>query len=297
MITVGKAVERKRKAAVPLVTVGIAAYKEPLIAKCLKAIMRERVKKEVIVVCPDDMTASIVRKFKGVKLIKEQRKEGKPAAVNKILRAAKGSIIVLTDADMYIDKGSLSELVKPFKDKKVSVVCARPVVTNQRGMFAFWGRMLYDIVHEQRLAGAEHLSTNLCAFRKGYVKNVPKETLVDDYIIGLECAKQGKFVYMPKAVVNVRFPSTISDFLTQRVRTFAGYLQVKDWYGSSERSLGGEVKQARSVFSYIKSPKHFFWVGLLAFYRLLAWFGAYWSYKVKRKSLKDIWKPAQSTKR
>lgn len=280
-----------------LVTIGIPAYKEPRIARCLKAILAEPIKKEVIVVCPDEMTAKIVRKFKGVRLIREKKKEGKPSAVNRILKAAKGDIIVLTDADLFISKGSLVELLKPFSDKHVSVVCGRPMVTNKRGMLGFWGSMLYDIVHHQRLAGAEHLTTNLCAFRKGCVREIPRDSLIDDYVIGLECAKKGKFVYASKARVNVKFPSTVNDFLKQRIRTFAGYMQVSDWYGKSERSFVQEASGAGSVFSYIKRPKHFFWTGSLVFYRLLAWFGAFWNYRVKHKDIKAIWIPAESTKR
>ncbi|MBD3312552.1 glycosyltransferase [archaeon] len=279
-----------------MITVGIAAFKEPKIARALKAVLREDVKKEVIVACPDKETAGIVKGFKGVKLIKEKRKEGKPSAVNKILRAAKGDIIVLTDADMHVKKGSLKKLIEPFKDKEVSVACGRPVVTNKTGMMAYWGRTLYDIVHKQRLAGAEHLTTNLCAFRSGCVNRIPKEALVDDYVIGLECSKKGGFVYVPQAVVKVKFPTSISDFLKQRARTFAGYMQVKDWYGSSERSFKGEVSQAGSVLRYIKNPKEFCWTGLLAFFRLVAWLKAYWDYRVRNKGLKDIWQPVETTK-
>ncbi len=297
MINVDRAVERKRKAAMPLISVGIAAYKEPLIKDCLKAILSENIKKEVIVVTPDKETAKIVKQFKSVRLIKEKRREGKPSAVNKILKKAKGEIIILTDADMTINKGSLKELIKPLKNKKVSVVCGRPLVINQKGMIGYWGKILYDIVHKQRLAGAKHLTTNLCALRKGCVKKIPRESLVDDYVIGLECLKKGKFVYAPKATINVRFPSNIGDFLKQRVRTFAGYMQIKAWYGSSERSLHQEAKGAINVFKYVHTPKQLLWIGLLAYYRLIAWIKAYWVYKIKKRKLKRIWIPAKSTKR
>lgn len=278
-----------------MITVGIPALKEPGISKCLKAILREPVKKEVIVVTPDEETARIARRFK-VKVIKESKREGKPAAVNKILKAAKGEFIVLTDADMHVKKGSLKFLLKPFSDKGVSVVCGHPEITNKRGMIGYWGKVLYDIVHHQRLTGASHLTTNLCAFRKGCVKQLPREALIDDYVIGLECLKKGRFVYAPKAIVYVKFPESISDFLKQRVRTFAGYMQVKDWYGGSERSLGQEARGARSVLSYVKKPKHLLYIGLLAFFRLTAWFKAFYNYRFKKKDLKNIWVSAESTK-
>ncbi len=273
-----------------MITVGIAAYKEPNIEKCLKALDKVD---EILVVTPDEETAKIASKY--AKVIKEKRREGKSAAMNKILKYAKGDIIVFTDADMYIKKGSIKELVKHFKDPNVSVVCGRPVVKG-KGMLGYWGKVLYDIAHKRRLAGEKHLTTNLCAIRKGCVKKIPKEALVDDYIIGLECMKKGKFVYEPKAIVYVKFPSTISDFLKQRIRTFAGYMQVKEWYGKSERSLGNEIKNVGSVFSYAKNLKEFFWIILLGFFRLIAWAGAIWNYKVMKRDIKKIWVPIKSTK-
>ncbi len=281
------------------VTIGIAAYKEPRIAKCLNAILNEKLRNlEIIVACPDEETASLVRKFKKAILIKESKKEGKPAAINKILKRAKGDIIVITDADMVIKKGSLKKLLSHFKDKSVGVVCGHPVVTNKRdNMLGFWGHLLYDIAHKRRLAGAKHVTMNLCAFRKGIVKKINREALVDDYIIGVENERKGyKFVYEPNAVVYVTFPTNTKDFLKQRIRTFAGYMQIKDWYGEGERSFAQEVKHGANVFSYPKNFKEWVWLGLLFVYRLVAWIKAYWVYKVKKKKLVEIWKPALSTK-
>jgi len=279
-------------------TIGVPAYKEPGITKCLESLLAERLpSSEVIVVCPDEETASLVRKFKKVKLIKESSKQGKPAAVNKILKAAKGEIVILTDAYMFINKGSLKMLVSHFNNKSIGVVCGHPVIIPARGMLGFWGYLLYDIVHKSRLAGSKHLTTNLCAFRRGLVRPIPLDSLVDDYVIGLEASRSHRFVYESRAIVNVKFPTTVSDFLKQRVRTFAGYMQVRDWYGSSERSLAGELAGSGSVLSYIKSLKQLVWVSVLAFYRLVAWLKAYWVYRVRKKSLKEVWVPADSTKK
>ncbi|HLE06744.1 MAG TPA: glycosyltransferase family 2 protein, partial [Candidatus Nanoarchaeia archaeon] len=193
--------------------------------------------------------------------------------------------------------GSLKRLISHFADKRVSVVCARPVNVNHAGMFGFFGDMLYDIVHKQRLSGAAHLSTNLCAFRNGAVKSIPLEALVDDYVIGVLAQKSGRFVYEPGAVVYAKFPSNASDFIKQRVRTFAGYMQVKEWFGDSSRSFASEAKGVSSVLFYIKSPKHLFWIVILVLLRVFAWAKAFITYRFLKKDLKTVWAPAESTKR
>lgn len=280
-----------------LVTVGIPAFREPLIGRCLKSILAERVKKEVIVITPDEATAVIARGFRGVKVVLEKSRRGKPAAVNEIISRARGDVIVLTDADMFVKKGSLSKLVSHFADKRVSVTCARPFNVNHVGMFGFFGDMLYDIIHKKRLSGFNHLSTNLCAFRRGVVRSIPNESLVDDYVIGLLAQKHGRFIYEPGAVVYAKFPSNASDFIKQRVRTFAGYMQVRDWFGDSSRSFLNEARGASSVFSYIKSPKHLFWIAILVLLRVYAWLKAYITYKFLKRDLKTVWTAAESTKR
>ncbi len=275
------------------VTVGVPAYKEPGISKCLKALKNEGVN-EIIVVTPDNNTARIARR-EGVKVIKEKTRKGKPAAINKILKEASNELIVLTDADVIIKPGAIKELLKKMK-KGVSVVCGHPVIINNNGMMGYWGELLYDIVHKQRLRGARHLTTNLCLIRRGCVKSIPENALIDDYVIGLECTKKGGFAYAPRAKVRVMFPTTISDFINQRARTFAGYMQVKDWYGDSERSLSQEASGLWLVLSYIKKPKHLVWVSLLILFRLIAWLKAYYLYKIKKSNINKIWVRIKSTK-
>lgn len=281
-----------------MISVCIAAYKEPNITNCLKAVIAERIPKlEVIVACPDDETALLVKKFKVVKLIKESKREGKPAAINKLLAKAKGSIIFFTDADMVITKGSIKQMIAYFKKPRTGVVIARPFVDKLKGMMGFWGEVLYDLAHKRRLSGAKHVTTNLCAVRRGIVTKIPVQSLVDDYVIGMECLRKGyEIVYEPKAKVKAKFPLNLSDFLKQRRRTFAGYMQVKDWYGESERSLTSEVRSAKSIFSYPKGIKQWLWLLSLVGFRLVAWVLAFWDYRIKKKDLKTIWKPVTSTK-
>ncbi len=86
-----------------LVSFIIPAYNaEKTIAKCIESILRQKVKKEVIVVDNNstDSTAKIIRKYK-VKYILE-KKQGEPCARNAGLNNAKGNYIAFVDSDVVL---------------------------------------------------------------------------------------------------------------------------------------------------------------------------------------------------
>ncbi len=81
------------------------------------------------IVCVDDgstdNTASIIKKFKGVKYFK-QRNQGKGAAVQKGIKKSKGKLILVQDADLEYDPSDYKKLLKPFvKKNKIAVYGSR----------------------------------------------------------------------------------------------------------------------------------------------------------------------------
>jgi len=283
-----------------MITVAIAAYVEPGIDKMLKNILSQKIKQrfEIIVVTPDKSTAAQAKsvRSRNVRVIMEEKREGKPAAINRILKQAKGDIIIFTDADVVIGKDAITKILAHFKDRKVGLVSSHLLPTNPPDtMFGFWAHLLYDQGHEIRLNNPFFASGNLFAIRN-LIKEIPKNALVDDFVIAKEIEKKGfSAVYERDAHVFVNFPTNIKDFLAQRRRTFAGYYQIKAWYGSGERSLLKEVKP-KTVLAYCKKPIHYVWLAELAFYRVLAWLLAFWDLKMKKKRLEEMWVPAESTK-
>jgi len=72
----------------------------------------------------DDGTAAIVREFtdRGVTLVQQPQRGGKIAAMNRGFAAAKGEIVVLSDASPSYEPDSLQILVRSFADPEVGVV-------------------------------------------------------------------------------------------------------------------------------------------------------------------------------
>jgi len=283
-----------------MITVAIAAYIEPKIVNTLKNILSQGIKErfEIIIVTPDKATAELAKSVHSdkIKVILESKREGKPAALNKILKNSKGDIIIFTDADVIIEEGAINKILQHFKEKNVGLVSSHLMPTNPpSNKFGFWANLLYDQGHQIRLNNPFFASGNLFAIRN-VVDSIPQNALVDDFVIAKEIQKRGlNAVYEPGAKVYVKFPTNISDFLKQRRRTFAGYSQIKQWYGSTERSLSSEAKP-KAVLSYCKKPIHYVWLAELICCRLMAWWLAFYDIKIKKKSILELWEVAESSK-
>ncbi|MBW2991935.1 glycosyltransferase family 2 protein [Candidatus Woesearchaeota archaeon] len=82
------------------------------------------VKKEIVVVddCSSDNSPEILKNIEGIRLILHNRNRGKGTAVRTALKYSTGDIIVIQDADMEYDPGSIPDLIMPILDKKTKVV-------------------------------------------------------------------------------------------------------------------------------------------------------------------------------
>lgn len=299
-----------------MITVGIAAFNEErTIGDVLQNLLSQEYPEDfgiLIVGGGSDRTSDIVRgyveRFRNVRFIEERERRGKPAAINEILKSARGRVIVITDGDVFPAKDSITRLLRPFEEADVGATCGQIVsLSSREDVFGFWASFLCWAAHRKRLYDDRNdqfftLSGNLCAFRRGIVTRIPTDLLADDAALGLLIKLKGyKVKYVPNAKVYIKYPQSFIDFLTQRRRTFAGYLQIEERYGVTERSLSTEAKGgflgglggALHFCENVKECWFFFMLGLI---RVLAWFLATIDYKVKRKSLLETWKPVKSSK-
>lgn len=300
-----------------LITVGIAAFNEErTIGKVLENLLSQVYPEafEILIVGGgSDKTPDVIQgyaeRFRNIRFIREKERRGKPVAINEILKSARGRIIVIVDGDVFPAKGAIMKILQPFKDAKVGATCGQIVPLNDRSrVLGFWAHFLCWAAHRKRLYDDQNdqffaLSGSLCAFRRGIVKSIPVDSLADDAELGLLIRlKDYKIKYTSDAKVYIRYPQTLGDYLTQKRRIFAGFLQIRDRYGVEERSLSAEVKGEFlgglvGGFSFCRGVKELWFFLVLCLVRPLAWFLAAYDYRVKRKSLLEIWKRSEAGSR
>ena len=235
------------------VTVGICAYNEGKnISRLLNNILYEQKipnKIEVLVVCSGctDNTVKIVSEYSKrspqVHYIIEKERKGKASAINKILSAARGSIILFVSADTLPNKDCFQKLVSKLQIPKVGIVSGNPVpINNPRNLVGrlvhlLWG--FHDTVfRDLNDSGfARHASEIFC-IRKEILEKIPVEIINDDAYMALMTKRKGWLIkYEPESRVSICGPQTFRDYFTQRRRVLFGHQQVRKMTGQSPQHL------------------------------------------------------------
>jgi cellulose synthase/poly-beta-1,6-N-acetylglucosamine synthase-like glycosyltransferase len=228
-------------------SVGITAYNEEAnIGKLLQAMLDQQLENveitEIIVVasaCTDN-TVPIVSRFAEenprVHLIVQEKREGKPAAVNLFLRAATEDICVLESGDTLPRADTIERLVSPFSNPSVGMTGAQKVPVNAPSdVVGYLSHLRLHMEHELCLE-IPRLG-ELIAFRK-VLDQIPPDVAMDEAFVEALVIQRGQEVrYAPDAVVYNMGPTTLSDFIRQRRRNYAGHLHLKRRYGYKVSSL------------------------------------------------------------
>jgi cellulose synthase/poly-beta-1,6-N-acetylglucosamine synthase-like glycosyltransferase len=221
----------------PAVSIGVCAYNEEKnISHTLDSILVQTVNGasvgEIIVVSSGstDGTDAIVREFGAkdgrVRLLRQEKREGKNSAVNAFMSSANGDILVLVNADNNLAPGALDRLVSRFQDPKVGVVGGRPMPVNRKDTVAgFAVHMLWDMHH--RLSLIYPKVGEAIAFRNLHIQ-IPTGMQSDEDLVRMDLEKRGfRTVYEPEAVVINKGPETVRDYWKQRTRVNIGERYMK----------------------------------------------------------------------
>ncbi len=222
------------------VSVGVCAYNEEKnILSSLRSLKGQREDgfslKDIIVVSSGstDRTDALVmeasRSDERIRLLRQERREGKNSAVNLFLSRAKGDVCVLVNADNTLEVDSLAKLLAPFSDPTVGMAGGRPLPTNDKGTVSgFAVHMLWDMHH--RLSLLYPKVGVLVAFRNLGI-TLPTTLQSDEDIMRMELEKKGlRTVYVPEAIVHNKGPTTVCEFIKQRTRVNIGEQYMKRIY-------------------------------------------------------------------
>jgi poly-beta-1,6-N-acetyl-D-glucosamine synthase len=221
----------------PAVSIGVCAYNEERnIGHTLDSILAQTLDGsyvgEIIVVSSGstDRTDAIVSDYAAkdprVRLLRQEKREGKNSAVNAFMASATGDILVLVNADNNLSQGALGRLVSRFNDPKVGVVGGRPMPVNRRDTIAgFAVHMLWDMHH--RLSLIYPKVGEAIAFRNLHIQ-IPTGMQSDEDLVRMDLEKRGyRTVYEPEAVVINTGPETVRDYWKQRTRVNIGARYMK----------------------------------------------------------------------
>jgi cellulose synthase/poly-beta-1,6-N-acetylglucosamine synthase-like glycosyltransferase len=276
---------------------------EANIGGMLEALVSQRTAKvaltEIVVVASGctDHTESIVqgwaRRDPRIRLMVQPRREGKASAINQFLPQAREKIVVLCSADLLPEAHAIEELVAPFADPAVGMTTGRPVPVNEpRTFMGFAAHLLWDLHHQVNLRSFK--AGEIIAFRKIF-ERIPYHTWVDEASIEPVIRGQGYEVrYVPTAVVYIKGPLTMGDFLRQRRRIFAGHLAVRRTLGYRVSTMSGWKILRILMHNLDWRPRPFLWAWGVAALEAYGRFLGRRDYKKRRDH--RVWEIAKTTK-
>ena len=173
---------------------------------------------------------STFEKF-GVKVITEKTRTGKANAINLALKHCKGEICIITDSDSFLEKNAIKFLIESFSDDQVGAISGNLVYSSLSST-----DKLHTIVFSKFKGGLKHYEAlldscsyapgELLAFRKSLIKDIPMDSLCDDYHILLKIRSKGyRCVNDLRAIVHETPPKTLLGKLKRTRRVTAGTLQ------------------------------------------------------------------------
>jgi glycosyltransferase involved in cell wall biosynthesis len=249
------------------VTIGIPSYNEQgNIINLLKSIISSKasgINIDNVIISDDstDSTPGLVEEFiernhsLNIAFYHHDIRRGTAAAWNEIFDSASGSIIILFDADVIIDRNCISELVGSLTNNEHVGLCAtNQIPIDSEGLSGKACVFIMEWLRSLRKRGLSKYTVmgRALSIRSNIAKGIkiPEEIIAVD--LYLQCAvikKEFEVVYNDKAKVYFKPPTNLQDFSSQVIRANNGHKQVKNL----PIELGLEPTLRSLFFSIIRS--------------------------------------------
>lgn len=182
----------------------------------------------------NDKTVSIIQNYPVIKLLHNYERKGKSAALNRAVAAANNDILIMSDANTFLNKDAVNYITAHYASEAVGGVAGEKKVMpsgddtegvgNREGLYWKYESFLKKI--DSEFCSVVGAAGELFSIRRRLYQPLPTSVILDDFIISLKAAQQGyKIVYEPKAFASELSSLSISEEKKRKVRIAAGGFQ------------------------------------------------------------------------
>jgi len=158
-------------------------------------------------------------------------RKGKSAAINRAVQHSAGDIIVITDANAFINDKGFVHLISRFEDIKTGAVSGEKKVLSTNGSTGgegiYWKYESFVKLQSAKMNSLTGAAGELIAFRKELFKPLPEDAILDDLELSFQIIRKNKKIdYEPLAYVTEPPSKSIKEEFSRKVRIAAGVFQT-----------------------------------------------------------------------
>ena len=203
----------------------------------------------------NDNTPLIVKQYPRFTLLHQPERNGKAAAMNRVMGFIKEPYVIFCDANTMLNTDCIKEIVKFYADPAVGAVAGekkihQPVNTRaaSAGEGLYWKYESFLKKQDSDFYTVVGAAGELFSVRASLYQPIEEGVLIEDFVLSLRIAKQGYVVKYAPGAYAVEFSSaSIKDEQKRKIRISAGGFQAMYLL----RELLNIFKYGRLSFQYI----------------------------------------------
>ncbi len=180
-----------------------------------------------------DATGEVARRWTPrIELIERERRRGKAANLNRVIPSRTEPVIVLSDANVFYAPDAVRRLVGRLADPEVGCASGKVALVETAEELEAPEKQYYSIEWAMQEAESAFYSMvgadgAMYALKRELFRPVPDDTIIEDLVIPLQVARQGKrVVFAPDAVGRERGVASLGEEFRRKVRIAAGAAQA-----------------------------------------------------------------------
>lgn len=181
-----------------------------------------------------DRTQEIVREFPGIRLFHEDSRRGKIHAVNRIMPFVKTETVIFCDANTFLNKDAIQNIVRHYADPQVGGVAGEKRIMKQdaegapaAGEGLYWKYESFLKRKDSEVYSVMGAAGELFSVRTALFEAPDENMVIEDFYMSMRVVARGyRFIYEPEAYAEETASATVADEWKRKVRISAGAFQA-----------------------------------------------------------------------
>lgn len=164
----------------------------------------------------------------------QPERQGKLAAIERIMPLVKSPITVFTDANTHLNSQAIQHLVRHYHNPKIGAVAGEKRISSANkdeassaGEGLYWKYESLLKAWDAKLYSAVGAAGELFSIRTDLYENIPADTLIEDFYLTMTVLRKGyRIAYAADAYALEGSSTSVGEELKRKIRIAAGGLQA-----------------------------------------------------------------------